>query len=145
MVYATVADLNARADQQIVRQLASDDGQTPDDAVIQQALDDAGSIMDGYLASVAVEYRPGARVLVPYAVDIALYRLALRRPGRTFESIKAGYDEAIRFLNRVAEGKLLGGGQGGGDAPATGADAGGNSVMADGPEPLMTRDTLRGL
>ena len=138
MAYATVADFKARVDQRIVDQLASQSGQGADDAVIQQALDDGANVVDGYLAAVASEHRPAAGVLQPYAVDIALYRLALRRPGQSFESIKAGHDEAIKFLTRVAEGKLTGAGResGGGGA---------GSIAFGGPDPVMTRDTLEDL
>jgi len=137
--YATVAEFKARVDQRIATQLASEDGQSVDDSVIEQALDDAAGVIDGYLAKVAAEHRPADRVLAPYAVDIALYRLARRRPGLDVENIKAGHDEAVRFLARVAEGRLSGTG-GDGLSPA-----GAGSIAAGGPEPAFTRETLEDL
>lgn len=139
MSYATVAAFKARVSDRIVTQLASEDGQTVDDSVIQQALDDAAGVIDGYLAKVTADHRPADAILTPYAVDIALYRLARRRPGLEVENIKAGHDEAVRFLTRIAEGKLSGAG-GDGLSPS-----GAGSIAADGPEATFTRDSLKDL
>jgi len=144
MAYAGVDDLQARAEHKILRQLASDDGETLDDARIQQALDDAASVIDGYLAPLPREHRPHGDVLIPYACDIAMYRLSLRRPGQTFQAIKAARDDAIRYLERVAQGKFAGGGSAAGASGGASASLDGD-ILVSGPEPVMTRETLKDL
>lgn len=110
MAYATIQEFKDRIDDQVVLQLTTRDGQTADDAAIQQALDDAAAVIDGYLERISTADRPSAAVLRPYAVDIAVYRLARNRPGQEFESIQAAYEAAVKFLSRVAEGRFPGAG-----------------------------------
>lgn len=142
MSYATPADVMARIDRAVLVQLTADEAviapdAEPDQDRIAHALDDAARTIDGYLARLDAARRPDTDVLRPYAIDIALYRLARARPGQHFESIKAGYDEAVAFLKALAEGRFKYG-------EATGTDPA-TLAMTDGPQPVMTRDSLADL
>jgi phage gp36-like protein len=90
-------------------------------------------------------------ILKTYAVDIALYRVALSF-ARSNERIKETRDAAIEALKAIASGQggltFTGGSGAGGDAPseADGPPAGSpNEVVAIGNERMLTRDRLRGL
>lgn len=134
MTYASVQQFKDRIDEQIVLQLTTRDGATVDDAAVQQALDDAAAVIDGYLERVTAADRPSPAVLLPYAVDIAVYRLARSRPGREFESIQAAYEAAVKFLTRLAEGRFAGAGQS--TSPTGGA------VLYSGPPRIFSTDTM---
>jgi phage gp36-like protein len=108
MAYATASDLpTAYGPDEVV--LSSDrDGDTVEDTgAVARALSDASGEMDLYLAvkyelPLALPY-PGA--LRRICVDIALYRLSYRSAERTVEKRKR-YEDAIRQLEAIAEGKL---------------------------------------
>lgn len=136
MAYATIQEFKDRIDDQIVLQLTTQDGTTVDDAAIQQALDDAGAVIDGYLERVSATDRPSPAVLRPYAVDIAVYRLARNRPGQEFESIKAAYEAATKFLSGVAAGRFPGAG-------TTESSTGGATIHA-GPSRVFSSDNMSG-
>jgi len=141
-MYATTDDVQARIPEALLQQLTSSDGQSVDTGKIDAALRDAGSVIQGYLERAPVNSRPSDTVLRPYAIDIAIYRLAQGRPGQNFESVKAAHDEAVRFLSRIAEGRLPD--RGVADSDESGSEAGSGVAIA-GPEPTMTRENLDGL
>ena len=105
MAYATVAQFKSRIDDRIVLDLTGDGGTAVDDGAIRNALDDASAVIDGYLERIPSADRPSAAVLLPYCVDIAVYRLQRNRPGQDFESIGNAFEAAVRFLSGVARGR----------------------------------------
>lgn len=106
MAYATIQDFKDRIDDQVVLDLTTrDNGATVDDQVIQRALDDAAAVIDGYLERIPADDRPSAAVLIPYCVDIAVYRLERNRPGQEFESIESAFKAAVKYLSDLAQGR----------------------------------------
>lgn len=81
-----------------------------DDTKITKAVEKADSLIDGYLASAAVEVplTTVPAVIMQCSVDIALFHLHSRIQ---FESIpdfiKDRYDAAINYLKDVATGKAI--------------------------------------
>ena len=105
MTYATQADLEARFGAEEILQLADRDGSgVVDVGVIEAALADADTEIDGYLA---VQYGlPLASIpdLVRHlACGIARYRLW---SDRASEQVRTGYTDAIDTLSRLSRGKM---------------------------------------
>lgn len=74
--------------------------------VMDNALQRASSEIDGYLVGrYSLPFADGARILTGRCCDIARYHLATTYKVATQE-IQARYDDAIRFLEKVAEGRI---------------------------------------
>lgn len=135
MSHASVQDFRDRIDDQVTLELTTrDNGASADEQVIQRALDDASSVIDGYLERVPTEDRPSPAVLVPYCVDIAVYRLMRNRPGREFESVVGAYKAALSFLAAVAQGRY----------PVTPKADGESSAAFQGGPRTFSRDSMGG-
>lgn len=103
--YATCADLLADADPVLVAQLTGTD--EPDEDKITRALENASGEIDSFLASrYPVPLADPPVVLRKYAVDIALYEMQKLRQLGDLEDSRQRYEDALRFLMRVNEGKL---------------------------------------
>lgn len=77
-----------------------------DAEVMENALQRASAEIDGYLVGrYSLPFADGARILTGRCCDIARYHLATTYK-MTKQEIQARYDDAIRFLERVAEGKI---------------------------------------
>ncbi|HEQ1859989.1 TPA: DUF1320 domain-containing protein [Providencia alcalifaciens] len=77
-----------------------------DAEVMENALQRASAEIDGYLVGrYSLPFSEGARILTGRCCDIARYHLATTYKISTQE-IQARYDDAIRFLEKVAEGKI---------------------------------------
>lgn len=109
--YLTVAQLKARVGgEQIYVKLTSDDGgRTPDPTVATLLLDQVEAFTEGYarrggytIPLVATDFP----LLVPSMLDIANYRAKTRR-GTASKDDKQLYDEAIKLLERVADGDFV--------------------------------------
>jgi phage gp36-like protein len=107
MAYCTVADLSGRFGEAELIQLTAS-GQGPgagvDSAVAALAIHDATAEIDGYLARryTLPLTAPGAN-LVRIACDIARYRLY---EDAAPDTVRQRYEQAIRYLERVAGGGL---------------------------------------
>ncbi len=148
MIYAAVADMEARYPNRDLVQLTNDDTTqiTVDAAVIAQALADASAEIDGYLAArFALPLADPPAVLNRVACDIAMYRLQALRPLHDIIEARDRYLDAIKMLEKVADGKLtLGLSADNLEPPA----ASGETVL-QGPQDatqakVFTRDRLRG-
>jgi phage gp36-like protein len=74
------------------------------DTVINQALADADAEVDGYLMGrYALPLASVPKILVGVACDVARYRLY---DDRSTEQVTKRYDDAIKFLKLVADGKV---------------------------------------
>lgn len=110
---------------------------------IQQAIEDAGAEIDGYLAKrYPVPFVSPPAVLAKYAKDIAAYNLVSRigvgKDGDRESSYRERYRAAIRFLELIAKGTVdLG------IAPPARPPAGG--VQISGPPRLFSRESLKGM
>lgn len=113
--------------------------------LVEQAVDDAGAEIDGYLAKrYKVPFQKTPTVIHKYAKDIALYNLVSRKgvdEGDREKTYLNRYNAAIAFLLRVAEGKVDI------DVAEGGMDSSGNAnigfTMESSPR-LFTRESLRG-
>ncbi|HHR6128521.1 TPA: gp436 family protein [Providencia alcalifaciens] len=77
-----------------------------DAEVMENALQRASAEIDGYLVGrYSLPFADGARILTGRCCDIARYHLATAYR-RLSNEIQARYDDAIRFLVKVAEGKI---------------------------------------
>lgn len=122
-MYATYADMLARFGERELIQL-TDRTLTgaPDQVLAEGVLEEASAEIDGFIGTrYDVPLPTVPRILVGYCCDIARYRLCGAEV-QTTESIRDRYQDARRFLELVAAGKVgLGGMPGGaGVAPAAG-------------------------
>lgn len=121
MAYATQADMLARFGEDELIQL-TDRADPPigaiDAAVLAARLADADALIDGYLAgrySLPLASTPA--ILTQYACDVARYLLY---GNKMPEDVRDRYEDALRFLGRVADGRI---GLGVTPAPAAGGPA----------------------
>ncbi len=107
MAYCDKADLLEQLDERELVQLTDDDGLgVVDPGVIESAITDAGGEIDGYLGGrYPVPLDPVPAIIRKLAVDIAIYNLHARRLGPP-EHREARYRNAIRFLEKVASGRI---------------------------------------
>ena len=138
--YCTPEDLLSRYGLEELFQLAPGPHGQPDQAKVQRACDDAGDMVDGYIAkrhTLPLSATP--RLLVRLSAAIARYDLYLGGDRQPTEQVKTERDHAIAFLRDVAMGKAdLG-------LDATGAEPaedGGGVVVAQGEPRNVTAGDL---
>jgi phage gp36-like protein len=109
MIYATRSDIEALygADElRGVLNLARDGVFGDEDIVrIDQALSESAGQIDAYIGarhSLPLPLVP--EVLRAFAIDMAIYRLALRN-GRPRDELRTRYEDAVKFLIAVSTGK----------------------------------------
>jgi phage gp36-like protein len=126
--YCTPADLESRFGLAELFQLAPGPGGVPDAVRVQRACEDAGDLVDGYLRprhTLPLSTVP--RVLVQLSAAIARYELHHGGDRQPTDQVTKARDNAIRFLQDVANGKAdLGLGP---DATEPAEDAGGVIVQ----------------
>lgn len=125
MSYATAADVLKDAPAELVAQLTGNMAE-PDEEKLERALENASGTIDSYLAArYPVPLADPPVVLRRYCVDIALYELQKLRALGDIEDSRLRYTDAIKFLEKVNEGKIsLGPAPAGGDTtPSIGGSA----------------------
>lgn len=139
MAYCTLDDLIERAGLVEIRQVADRDRDgTPDPDVIDAAIDDAGNLIDGYIATRYDTPLPAVpRLVSTWAVSIARY--LLHRNGAP-DHVAQDYKDAIAALKDVQAGKLALPVTPGVTPPVEQA----GRVLASHPDPVFTADRLRG-
>jgi phage gp36-like protein len=138
MSYATIDDLKKQLPEDMLVQLTDDAGAGAIDAVVaDNALETAAVEIDGYLAGrYTLPLSPVPAVVVKLAVDIAVYNLYARRGGPP-EHWQKRYDNTIRFLERIGDGRI---GLGADDPTEGSSDA--EAVV---PVRLFSRGSMGGL
>lgn len=108
MAYATQSDIEAQLSLEELIQLTDDEGIGHVHADrVARAIADADEEIDGYLqARSAVPLSPVPGIIRKVSVDIAVYNLYSRRMREIPEARRARYDNALKFLAKVAEGKI---------------------------------------
>ena len=112
MAYITNQELIDRVGAKAALQLTTDLGSTVDQDVLTEVCQSAEGEANGYLAKryqVPVDLTTHTDLeatLRGFTLDIAVYRLRSRRQPVS-EGYKAARDEAIQWLERVAEGKIV--------------------------------------
>lgn len=150
-LFVTIAELEARHPSELITLAADEETGIRDDGRITAATADAGAEIRAILKArysadeldrIDADSRETLRI---YAIDIALYRIALSF-SRSNERIEERYKTAIKRLEAIAAGKaaLTFAGSEGGDETADEA-ASPNEVMIEAPERMFTRHRTRGL
>ena len=140
MAYSTKSDILEQLDEAILIQLTDDDGiGAVDDAKVTRAIADADATIDAYCQgrySIPLDPVPGKMRQV--SVDLAVYNLYSRRGDAAPETRKDRHKEAIRFLEKVSEGKISLG------ASTPSPETTGNSVEIGHNDRIFTRDDMSG-
>ncbi len=104
--YIVQADLENQISPEVVIQLTDDTGSGAVNVVnLNQAIDGAEGQANGYLQhKYAVPLSPAPPGLKVMVLDLAVYRLYLRRPGSMPEDVDRQYRNAVGFLRDVSNG-----------------------------------------
>jgi phage gp36-like protein len=151
VAYATPNDIIARYPNRDLVQLTNEDptATTVNEAVLQQALEDASAEIDGYIGSrFAMPLADPSAMLNRLACDIAIYRMQTLRPLHDLEDARNRYEDAVSLLVRVATGAVTLGLAADGTEPAPARDEavveyGGDSSGAL-PSRIFSRGSLKG-
>jgi phage gp36-like protein len=145
MAYATEADIIDLYGAELLDTLADKSGDgVRDAAAIARALDDARSLIDGYLSQRYTLPLPAVPAFLrTVCIDVALYRLA-SNPALLSEDARRRYDDALRFLRDIAAGRASLGLPAGSDGAATEA-SGAQVVIIESGGRVFSRDKLRSL
>ena len=149
MAYATQADIEAIYSLNALYVADRDGDGNVDSAAVDRALSSASDEIDSYLATrypVPLAEVPG--IVTQYAVDVALYRLALSAEVLT-EELRRRYEDTIAALKRIAKGEQalvlpVDPGESGEELGTNSSD-GPTPIIAGGPERLFSRDQTRDL
>lgn len=108
MAYATLTDLVSRFGEEQLVQLTDRNGSgLIDQNVVDQAIADAGALIDGYLSGrYPVPLSPAPAILVGYACDLARYNLFPDANLEDVNTVRIRQRDAIKFLELVGQGKL---------------------------------------
>ena len=91
----------------LIRLSDPDNGVAVDTDLVESAIEDASATIDSNLAvrySLPLSEEQQTPVLKVFAVDISVYRMAMRATIQT-EEMRQRYDDAIRGLERIADRK----------------------------------------
>jgi phage gp36-like protein len=107
MSYSVKADILEQLDEAELIRLTDPDGAAVDDDVVARAIEDADATIDAYCQGrYTIPLSPVPDKIRQVSVDIAIYNLFSRRGDTAPETRKDRHKDAIRFLEKVAEGKL---------------------------------------
>lgn len=106
--YASATEMRARYPERDLAQATDPAGKVVDDVRLTEVLEDASAEVDSYLRG---RYSlplasPPAELTGPTCA-IAMYRLVPNRRAEDVEEIRNRYKDAVAFLSRVAEGKVV--------------------------------------
>jgi len=140
MAYSTKDDVLDQLDEETLIQLTDDDNAgLVDNDKVTRAIADADATVDAYCQGrYTVPLDPVPNKIRQVSVDIAIYNLYSRRDDTAPETRKDRHKEAIRFLEKVADGKI----DLGTATPAP--ETTGNAADIDYNERIFSRDKLKG-
>lgn len=139
MAYCTQADITEQIPEAELIQL-TDDGDlgVVDADAVARAIADADAEIDGYCGDrYTVPFSTVPDMIRKLSVDIAVYNLYSRRTGAP-ENRQKRYDDAVKFLERVSDGKTAVPGVSGTTESAS------DRVSFTGPDRVFSRDNLEG-
>ena len=140
MAYATAQDMIDRFEETVLKQVTDPEAQEIQGPALTRSLEDASDEIDGYLQSrYTLPLDPAPRILRILSSNIAMYRLLVLRPLGDIEDARKRYEDAIKFLTRVAAGEVS---LGLSEDAQVAAESGGPQVA--GPARTFSRDTLKG-
>lgn len=140
MAYCTLDDILAMMDEaEVIRYTDDNNAGYINTDVTGKAIAGAGALIDSHLAvRYSVPVSPVPDILVDLAVDIAIYKICSRR-GQSPEEIRKKFEDAVKYLEKVAAGKIV---LSGASAAPTGA--GSDAVAITGSTRIFSRDTMKG-
>ena len=108
MSYSVQTDILEQLDEATLIQLTDDDGAGEiDDDKVTRAVADADATIDSYCQGrYTIPLSPVPDKIRQVSVDIAIYNLYSRRDDTAPEIRKDRYKEAVRFLEKVSDGKI---------------------------------------
>lgn len=106
MAYSTQSDLEKQLPQDLLTQLADDDGDgIIDGGIVPEAIQKADDEINAYVATrYAVPFSPVPTLIKTLSVDMAIWNLYARRRMDS-ETVTKRYDRAVKLLRDIAEGK----------------------------------------
>jgi len=138
MAYCVEADIDKLIPEQELAELTAESGSTPDSGVVSEAIAKADAIIDSYCGKqYVVPFDPVPEIIESLSVDIAVYRLYLRRRVVP-DPARQRYEDAIIFLKDVSKGNAIIGTT---DSPPDTA-AGSNDVQLECEDRIFTRLTM---
>ena len=140
MGYCTLTDILGSIDEADVIAYTDDDASgLVDTDNVQKAIAGADAFIDAYIAGrYSVPVNPVPDMLRDLAVDIAVYKICSRR-SQTPEERRQKYEDAERFLSKVAAGKAILPG-----AAASSVGSSDNTVNITSSPKVFSRDSLKG-
>jgi len=137
-MYCDYNDLVAKIDESTLIQLSDDNNEGyVDQTVIDVAISSACAEIDGYLATrYPVPVTTAVPVLKPCAVDLTVYNMYSRKSAGPPEHIIGKYDNWIKFLSKIAEGKI--------DLIPEAETVSGGTSQVDAGDRVFTRSTMTG-
>lgn len=140
MGYCDLDDIRDGMDEEeIIRYTDDYDTGLVNTSVTDKAIEGAGAMIDAHLATrLTVPVDPVPDILRELAVDIAIYKICSRR-SQAPEEIRVKYEDAIRFLEKVASGKTTIPG-----ASAAPASRSNDRVSMSGSDRIFSRDKMKG-
>jgi len=107
MAYSVQDDILDQLDEDALIQLTDPDGVAIDDDKVTRAIADADATIDAYCQGrYTVPLSPVPAKIRQISVDIAIYNLYSRRDDTAPDIRIERHKEAIRFLEKVSEGKI---------------------------------------
>lgn len=151
MPYAALTDMENRYPARDLIAISDPNNASIQSAFINQALSDASVEIDSYLESrFTLPLTDPPAVLNLHCCTIAMYRMQSLRPLHDLQEARKRYDDAIAFLQKVADGKLTLGLSADSQEPTIASpsvmtDAGGNDLTGEVPQRVFSRGNLRSL
>ncbi len=141
MAYCTLDDIRDMMDEEeIIRYTDDHDQGIINTNATDKAISGADAYIDSLIASrYSVPVLPVPDIILGYAVDIAIYKIYTRRGRAAPEGIRNKYDDAVKWLEKVAAGKAKIPGIA--SAPS---GSSGDSVSIDSSDRKFSRDSLKG-
>lgn len=140
MAYATLQDLITRVGERRLIQLTDrfvPPAEVIDESVTAEALQHADDLIDGYVRTVAsLPFAQIPPILNGLACDIAYFRLFLEPT----EEARKRYDDAIRTLRDISQGRIKLPVEGGAEAPSRPA-----VILEASSDRLFSRRSMRGM
>lgn len=105
MAYASSSDVTTRYSNAELLIVADRDGSgTADTGIVTQALDDASSVIDAYLAAAyTLPLASTPSVLTTLCIDIAMYRMA-ENAGAMTDERRRRFEDALKMLEHFSDG-----------------------------------------
>ena len=140
MPYCTLDDIKAMMDEdEIIRYTDDYDAGLVNTSVTDKAIAGADALIDSHIAArYSVPVSPVPDIIAGLAVDIAIYRIYSRR-SQAPDDIRQKYDDAVRYLEKAAAGKVII--PGADSAPAGKGDDAVTITSAR----IFSRDSMKGL